>query len=167
MLLAFPRRYILAVVVFFLAMCGITILGISLSGSSGLTTAQAKVIEVTKGLNHADFDFSSTYHSVRLEYEYRGEKYFDSIEGDPALADVNPADTVTVAFDSKHPNAIVKTEAPTKEEGSSGHKVSGWELAIIFILALPVAGIVLFLMMFLHENGSQTSSRNTPTSRVK
>jgi hypothetical protein len=152
--------------VVFLALCFIALGGI-LSGNHGLTTTSAKVIEVTKGIANTDSGFSSAYNTIRVQYEYRGEEYVEAIEESYDLGDINPGDKVNVSFDPKYPNAIVKTDAPAKEDPGMGHKVSGWEIFAILVLALPLSVGILFFMMFLHENGSKTSSRHRRTPRVQ
>lgn len=152
--------------VLFLTLCFVALGGI-LSGNQGLTTAQAKVIEVTKGIENSDANFSSVYHTLRVQYDYRGERYFESIEGNVDLGEVDPGDMVNVFFDSKYPHAVIKTEVPEVKDSGTTHKVSGWEIFAILVLAVPISVGILFFMMVLHGNGNRSSSRSVSSSRVK
>lgn len=150
----------------FLTLCFIALGGL-LSGSNGLKTTEAKVIEVTRGIENTDSGFSYVYNAIRVQYDYRGEKYTDSIEEDLDLGNVNPGDPVKVSFNANHPNAIVEIDVPTTKDAESNPKVSGWEIFAIMVLAFPMAFGILAFMMFLDKHGNKPSSRRTAYSRVK
>lgn len=134
----------------FLIICGIG-LGGFLSGERGVQSAEATIVEVTKGIDDRNADFSAEYQSMKLRYEYRGEQYFDAFDGHSAFDNAKPGDKVTAYFYSDYPHAVFKLDNLVSDK-DKGNAVNGWDFIGIFLLLPFVILAIVVLMMALTPN---------------